>query len=530
MTFRSRFAPAQGNAPRRPTGLPGWVPQIEDVGRDPVRDPAAHRRRGRAVGLAPCLVGEAGGELGDEVEPRVDGEDLGAQLGRPQPGVAARDVDRRPDLEQVPLRVEGRVHAVPHVADDDLGQPDPALDRPARARGEHPGDVAAGLVERDRRVVERRHQPDVVEHRRDVQQLLVERDAHVGAARRRPQVRPVVVLHQRLRAPGRGGLGGLLRDEGRRHVDVREPQHLHRQYLRPRWRARSNVAVSATAITAIVPAWTGSLTTRSTWSVIEPTMLSAMIGMPDGAQLVGGAADLAAHDRAREHEQPGARQVGDGPHGGRDRLLADERDRVDGDPLAAQVVAVRLGHGAERDLGDLRPAAHDDHALAEDLGEGAGQADGDDGVAGPRARRSARARRRRRSRPRAPPPRSAGRRARGRPTAVRSTVDSVRTRPPDSADARRDLGHRPGLVDDLEVDGDGRRAAAAGVRPGIGGGQPDRPATMSLIEKPVGSRARRVVLVERRPERGEGLARRVGVARREHQRARRCPRRRRRSR
>ena len=33
-------------------------------------------------------------------------------------------------------------------------------------------------------------------------------------------------------------------------------------------------------MTAIVPAWTGSDTTRSTWSVIEPTMLSAMIGMP----------------------------------------------------------------------------------------------------------------------------------------------------------------------------------------------------------------------------------------------------------
>ena len=40
------------------------------------------------------------------------------------------------------------------------------------------------------------------------------------------------------------------------------------------------MAVSATAMTAIVPAWTGSDTTRSTWSVIEPTMFRAMIGMP----------------------------------------------------------------------------------------------------------------------------------------------------------------------------------------------------------------------------------------------------------
>ena len=36
------------------------------------------------------------------------------------------------------------------------------------------------------------------------------------------------------------------------------------QYLRPRCLTRSKVAVSAIAMTAIVPAWTGSLTTRST--------------------------------------------------------------------------------------------------------------------------------------------------------------------------------------------------------------------------------------------------------------------------
>jgi len=36
------------------------------------------------------------------------------------------------------------------------------------------------------------------------------------------------------------------------------------QSRRPRWRSRSKVAVSATAMTAIVPAWTGSDTTRST--------------------------------------------------------------------------------------------------------------------------------------------------------------------------------------------------------------------------------------------------------------------------
>ena len=50
-------------------------------------------------------------------------------------------------------------------------------------------------------------------------------------------------------------------------------------------------------------------------------------------------------------------------------LLADQRDGVDADPLAAQVVAVRLAHRAEAYLRDLRAAADHDHALAEDLAE-----------------------------------------------------------------------------------------------------------------------------------------------------------------
>ena len=133
-------------------------------------------------------------------------------------------------------------------------------------------------------------------------------------------------------------------------------------------------------MTAIVPAWTGSLTTRSTWSVMEPTMFRAMIGMPDRAQLVGGDADVAAHDRAGEDEQSGTRQVRDGADGGGDGRLADERDGVHRDALAAQVVAVRLAHRAERDLGDLRPATDDDDALAEDGAEGLRPMDGADVV------------------------------------------------------------------------------------------------------------------------------------------------------
>ena len=128
-------------------------------------------------------------------------------------------------------------------------------------------------------------------------------------------------------------------------------------------------------MTAIVPAWTGSETTRSTCSVIEPTMLSEMIGMPTRPDLVGGRADVAAHDRAGEDQQPGPRQVGDGADRGRDLGLADERDRVDADPLAAEVVAVGLAHRSERDLGDLGAAADDDDPLAEDPLEGARQVD-----------------------------------------------------------------------------------------------------------------------------------------------------------
>src|SRR5688572_24102851 len=52
------------------------------------------------------------------------------------------------------------------------------------------------------------------------------------------------------------------------------------QYLLPCCRIRSNLAVSATAMTAITPAWTGSLTTRSAASGTLPTMFSEMTGSP----------------------------------------------------------------------------------------------------------------------------------------------------------------------------------------------------------------------------------------------------------
>ena len=43
-------------------------------------------------------------------------------------------------------------------------------------------------------------------------------------------------------------------------------------------------------MTAMVPAWTGSETTRSAASVTEPTMLSAMTGIAVRAELADGRA------------------------------------------------------------------------------------------------------------------------------------------------------------------------------------------------------------------------------------------------
>jgi N-acetyl-gamma-glutamyl-phosphate reductase len=65
----------------------------------------------------------------------------------------------------------------------------------------------------------------------------------------------------------------------------------------------------------------------------------------------------------------GPRQVGHGPDGAGDRLLANERDGVDADPLPAQVVPVGLADRAQVDLRDLRPGADDDDPLAEDLAQ-----------------------------------------------------------------------------------------------------------------------------------------------------------------
>ncbi len=127
-------------------------------------------------------------------------------------------------------------------------------------------------------------------------------------------------------------------------------------------------------ITAMVPAWTGSVTTRSATSVTDPTMFSDITGYPDRLQLPHGPGYVAAHDGAGKQEGSRAVEVRDGPNRGRQIGLADEWDRVHADLLAPEVVAIRFAHGSEDRLGNLRAAAHDDEPLAEDLVQGLGEA------------------------------------------------------------------------------------------------------------------------------------------------------------
>ncbi len=141
------------------------------------------------------------------------------------------------------------------------------------------------------------------------------------------------------------------------------------QYLRFCCRTRSNFAVSATAMTAMTPAWTGSLTTRSAASGTLPGHVQRdhiQALLPD---VLDRLRDLPSHQRSRQHEQPHARQADDRADGGGQLHLADERDRVDRDPLTADVVTVCLRDGPHRHLTDLCPASHHDDPLAVDFRE-----------------------------------------------------------------------------------------------------------------------------------------------------------------
>jgi hypothetical protein len=127
-------------------------------------------------------------------------------------------------------------------------------------------------------------------------------------------------------------------------------------------------------MTAIVPAWTGI----GDHQVRDVGHGADHVERDDRdaerLDFLDGLGDVAAHDRTGEQEGASPVEVGDGPDGRGQVLLADERDRVDADLLAAEVVAVRFADRAEDGLGDLGPAADDDEPLAEDLVEGLGQA------------------------------------------------------------------------------------------------------------------------------------------------------------
>ena len=125
-------------------------------------------------------------------------------------------------------------------------------------------------------------------------------------------------------------------------------------------------AVSAIAITAITPACTG-IGDHEVGDVGDAARhVQADHEQPLRPHFAHRALDVAAHDRAGEHQRRRARQPRHRAHRVGERLFADQRNGVDRDPLAADVVAVGFGDGAERDLADLRAAAHDDDALAVD--------------------------------------------------------------------------------------------------------------------------------------------------------------------
>lgn len=76
--------------------------------------------------------------------------------------------------------------------------------------------------------------------------------------------------------------------------------------------------------------------------------------------------DRPAHQGAGQHQDPGAGQSGDGDDRLGELRFSHQRDGVDRDALAADVVPIRLTDRAQRHLADLRTAAHDDDLLAVD--------------------------------------------------------------------------------------------------------------------------------------------------------------------
>ncbi len=116
--------------------------------------------------------------------------------------------------------------------------------------------------------------------------------------------------------------------------------------------------MSAISITAITPASTGSLTTTSAASGTEPAMFVHRTMIP--ASLISRTAVLMSPPISAPAS------TSDRPHRLGQLLLPHQRNRVDRDALASDVVPVRLGDRALRHHPYLRAAADDDHPLAVD--------------------------------------------------------------------------------------------------------------------------------------------------------------------
>ena len=110
-------------------------------------------------------------------------------------------------------------------------------------------------------------------------------------------------------------------------------------------------------------AWTGSVTTRSAASGTPPAMFRLMTSRPvSRTSRTASTISPPMSDPAR-HQRTSARQPGDCSDCFGQSLLAHQRDGVDGDVLAADIMAVRFRDGADGDLAHLCSAAHDDDSF-----------------------------------------------------------------------------------------------------------------------------------------------------------------------
>ena len=76
---------------------------------------------------------------------------------------------------------------------------------------------------------------------------------------------------------------------------------------------------------------------------------------PGGPHFAHGCLDIAAHQRARQHERARPGQPRNRAHGIGQRLFAHQRNRIHGDVLAPDVMPVRLDDRADRHLATCAP-------------------------------------------------------------------------------------------------------------------------------------------------------------------------------